>query len=343
MTEFLKQGNKISPKPQGSDYSLEKGKLYMLKFNSWSGESYFEEDGEMNLNFKIYNSDEDTMFMDRVLRYHNKTDKLSTGVMLAGLKGTGKTVMAKQIAKNSDLPIIVVDPDYPASRIGDFFTKFSTEVCVIFDEIDKNWNSNNLLGFLDGVQKTAKKLVLFTCNDLNKTSEFLKDRCSRVRFRRIFAANENVKFLKELIADKGIDDKNDELYNFMVNHFEVLSIDNILSFIEEKVMYPDMDNSELIRDMNISTKNLPKKGEKKADGKKAKNVVMMNGKPVDLKDMDLEELFGNNVSSSSDDDDDEDLDEVKPSPCTEDDECQCPSCNFRRMIERMNAEKKKAA
>jgi len=323
MAEFLKMGPKISPKPVGSDYDLSSKQLYTLKYNSWTGESYFEEDGELNLNFKIYNSDEDISFMERVINYHKKSDKLSTGVMLAGLKGTGKTVMAKQIARKSGLPVIVVDPDYPASKIADFFTKFDTEVCVMFDEIDKNWNSNNLLGFLDGVQKTAKKLVLFTCNDMNKTSEFLKDRCSRIRYRRIFAANENVKFLKELIADRGIKDTGDKLYHFMVDHFEVMSIDNILSFIDEKVAYPKVDNFELVREMNISTKNMPESGEKKKS--KGNVVELLNWDEAQFTEME-------DYDNLDDDDDDDDLDEIKSTPCTQDEDCECPSCRFRRQM-----------
>lgn len=256
MAEFIKSGKKIVVKPEGLEYNLIEGQSYSLKYNKFTGQSYFEEEGALNLNFKIYNSDEDEVFMDKVINYYNKTTKLTTGVMLAGLKGTGKTVMAKQIARKSNLPIIVVDKDYPASQLDGFFTQFKTPVCIIFDEIDKYWNTNYLLGFLDGVQETAKKLVLFTCNKIDSTSEYLKDRCSRIRYRRFFAANDNARFLRELIKDHGIDDFEDELYNFMVNYFEVLSIDNILAFIEEKSMYPEANNATLAVDMNISLKNV---------------------------------------------------------------------------------------
>lgn len=51
--------------------------------------------------------------------------------MLSGVKGTGKTVMAKVIAKNSKLPVIVVDEDFPTSQINNFFRKFTTPVAVI--------------------------------------------------------------------------------------------------------------------------------------------------------------------------------------------------------------------
>lgn len=51
--------------------------------------------------------------------------------MLSGIKGTGKTVMAKVIAEKSNLPIFVVDEDFPTHMINDFFRRFSTPVVVI--------------------------------------------------------------------------------------------------------------------------------------------------------------------------------------------------------------------
>ncbi len=255
MSEFIKEGNCIVPKPNGLDYDLVPKKVYNLMYNEYTGVSYFEEDGSLNLPSKVYSTEDDDRFVKRVITYYNNTDKLSTGVMLSGIKGTGKTVLAKVIARDSGLPVIVVNENYPTRRINDFFKKFSTPVCVIFDEVDKNWNTEFLLGWLDGVQTNAKKLVLFTCNDDNIVSTYLKDRCSRVRYLRKFAADENTKFLKSIIADKGIDDKNDEIYKFITSSFNLLSMDNILSFLDEKMLFPEYDNFTIVKDMNIKLKD----------------------------------------------------------------------------------------
>jgi SpoVK/Ycf46/Vps4 family AAA+-type ATPase len=256
MAEFIKLGDKIISKPKGLDYELENSKVYNLKYNRYEGMSYFEEDGSLNLPSKVYSTDEDKIFIKRVNTYFEKTDKLSTGVMLSGVKGTGKTVMAKVIAQNSNLPVIVVDEDFPTGRINDFFRKFSTPVAVIFDEVDKHWNTEELLGWLDGVQTNAKKLVLFTCNNENNISEFLQNRCSRIRYKRHFEANDNARFLKEILKDKGIAlNEIENTYNFIVNNFRLLSIDNILSFIDEKIMFPELSNAVIAQDMNIELKN----------------------------------------------------------------------------------------
>lgn len=254
MSEFIKVGEKIVNKPTGLDYDLINGKVYNLKWDRYNGMSYFEEDGLLSLPAKVYTTKSDDVFIKRVNTYFQKTSKLSTGVMLSGIKGTGKTVMAKLIAKNSNLPIIVVDEDYPTGRINDFFRKFETPVTIIFDEVDKHWDTEDLLGWLDGVQTNAKKLVLFTCNNEDRVNDYLKDRCSRVRYIRHFEANDNARFLKEILKDKGIaNEEIDPTYNFIVNNFNLLSIDNILSFIDEKLMFPELSNEHILKDMNIST------------------------------------------------------------------------------------------
>lgn len=255
MSEFIKVGEKIVNKPTGLDYDLINGKVYNLKWDRYNGMSYFEEDGLLSLPAKVYTTKSDDVFIKRVNTYFQKTSKLSTGVMLSGIKGTGKTVMAKVIAKNSNLPIIVVDEDYPTGRINDFFRKFETPVTIIFDEVDKHWDTEDLLGWLDGVQTNAKKLVLFTCNNEDRVNDYLKDRCSRVRYIRHFEANDNARFLREILRDKGIaKDKIEDTYTFIVNNFGLLSIDNILSFIDEKLLFPEFSNEEIFNDMNISSK-----------------------------------------------------------------------------------------
>lgn len=255
MSEFIKVGERIVNKPTGLDYDLVNGKVYNLKWDRYNGMSYFEEDGSLSLPSKVYTTKSDDIFIKRVNTYFQKTSKLSTGVMLSGIKGTGKTVMAKVIAKNSNLPIIVVDEEYPTGRINDFFRKFETPVTIIFDEVDKHWDTENLLGWLDGVQTNAKKLVLFTCNNEDRVNDYLKDRCSRVRYIRHFEANDNARFLREILRDKGIAEDNiEDTYAFIVNNFGLLSIDNILSFIDEKLLFPELSNEEIFNGMNISSK-----------------------------------------------------------------------------------------
>lgn len=251
--EFVKSGSRILPKPNGTDYNLINGKAYDLKWDDWSDMAYLAENGELNLPSKIYELNEDKIFKKRVLNSFNNHEN-SIGVMLAGTKGTGKTMLAKVIAKESNLPIIIVDSQFPTNRLIGFFKQFSTPVCVIFDEIEKNFNTGRMLDFLDGVEKTTKKLVLMTCNELDKVSEYLQDRCSRIRYVRKYGINDNLAFLPMLIENKEI--KNAEIVRkFVEERFKLPSIDNMNAFLNEVKDLEDEDINldDIVKYMNINT------------------------------------------------------------------------------------------
>lgn len=251
-TEFIKIGDRLVIKPQGADYDLIPGKVYDLSYDRYSGDDIFKENGELSLPSKVYTSKKDEFFKKRVLTYFNNAFTDTTGVMLAGTKGTGKTIMAKVLAKESNLPIIIVDPQYPEHRLIKYFKQITTPVCILFDEVDKSFDTEKMLDFLDGLQKTSKKLVIMTCNNLGRVSEYLQDRCSRIRYLRKYTTEDNLEFLDVLINDMGI--KNvEEVSKFCRENIKLLSMDNIVAFLNEVKMLEDEDITleEIISVMNI--------------------------------------------------------------------------------------------
>ena len=143
MNEFIRSGSKIYTRPNGVDYTLENGITYTLKYDDWEGTMYLELSNNLTLPSNYFYGAEDKKFVDKVLKYFEQTAKNTTGVMLKGLKGSGKSITAKKIALESNLPIIVVDTRFPAKRLNEFFNKFQQNVIVLFDELEKNeryWN-----------------------------------------------------------------------------------------------------------------------------------------------------------------------------------------------------------
>lgn len=270
MSNFIINGERIITKPEGQDYDLIPGKVYDLLFDNYEMYSYLKENGNLNMPKKIYEIEEDTKFMNRVLLFHNSEyNNGNTGVLLAGDKGTGKSMLAKRIALKSNLPIIIVDSSYPLWQITKFFKKVKTETCIIFDEIEKNprtWPSEDLLTFLDGIQETGKKIVIMTCNKTEGLDENLFDRCSRIRYYRKYKANANEIFIKEMIEDKGLT-PNQPLIDF-IKRFTVKSFDNINSFLDEYKLYLETtDTNFMLEDvaniMNISLENELEKNDSK--------------------------------------------------------------------------------
>jgi hypothetical protein len=99
-----------------------------------------------------------------------------------------------------------------------------------------------------------------TCNNLHKVSEYLQDRCSRIRYLRKYTTEDNLEFLDVLIEDMGI--KNvEEVSKFCRENIKLLSMDNIVAFLNEVKMLEDEDITldEIISVMNID--HIQPKGE----------------------------------------------------------------------------------
>ena len=259
MSEFIKLGDRIVAKPKGSDYDLIPGQTYSLEWDSWNDEAIIKENGEFNMPTKIYESNDSKFLKDRVMKYFNSTSDQNVGVMFAGEKGTGKSVDAKYLAQCSGLPIFIVSARFPIRQLTKVFKKFETPCCLILDEVEKNWNTEQMLEFLDGVEKTCKKLVLMTCNDLGRVSQYMQDRCSRIRYLRKYTVKDNYEFLPFLLEEYNVLNK-EEVTDFITNRMKLPSIDNMLALIKEVKL---LENEEYTVEMVAKFMNMEIIGETK--------------------------------------------------------------------------------
>lgn len=257
---FLKIGDKVmfKPKVEGLEYDLEPCKVYTVEVDNWSDAISFKLSPDLVMPEKLYETEDSTKFVNKVINYFNKSTDGTTGVMLSGLKGSGKTITAKNIALHSNLPIILIDKSFRPSMLSKLFNLLETiPACIFFDEIDKlgkDYDSDYLLKVLDGANTCGKKLVLCTCNDADDINEYLKDRCSRIRYWREFDEIPP-SLITEILSDK-LNDKTEvnALTDFIIENFDCISFDNIVSFADEVNEYPTTSFEELFKDMNLSSK-----------------------------------------------------------------------------------------
>ena len=259
-SKFVKVGSSISFKfnTDGLDYNLQPGSVYTVSYDRYEEKLTLSEAPSLKLPEKVYSSESDEKFIKKTLNHFQKSKDEVTGVMLSGLKGSGKTVMCKKIALDSNLPIILIDKSlYPSVLCKLFNFLEDIDVCVIIDEIDKlgeDYDDSYLLKILDGINSSGRKLMLFTCNNDDMISELLIDRCSRIRYWREF--DEMSKDLIKSILEDRLNDKNEvkSVFDFIINSFGCISFDNVNSFVEEVNNNPKDTFEELFNDMNLSTK-----------------------------------------------------------------------------------------
>jgi hypothetical protein len=135
--------------------------------------------------------------VDRFLRSYELNDK-NLGVMLIGEAGSGKTLTLKAVGQKAnelDMPVILVNDPYPGDALVYLLSTITQPVVVCFDEFDKVYGPSNepngqsasdrqrsILQLLDGTATGAKKLFIFSANNEEQISKYLKDRPSRVRY-----------------------------------------------------------------------------------------------------------------------------------------------------------------
>lgn len=162
--------------------------IYHLKYNDIDRKFYLNKMSEkFIIPFKVYDIELD--FINKITTCFTRLNK-DLGVLLQGIKGTGKTVTAKLICNRLELPVIVVSEEFEEEDLSAFIATINQDIILFFDEFEKTYTYHtNILKLLDGEYKTNfKKLSLFTVNSSNQLPKYLFDRPSRIRYVKEFAS-----------------------------------------------------------------------------------------------------------------------------------------------------------
>lgn len=182
-----------------------------------------------------------------------------TGVLLSGLKGSGKSMLARLIAVRAlaeGYPVILLQVSQLESDVVTFFNSIDTQCIVLLEELDKTEGKDKswqipLLQLLDGSGATANHLFLATANDAWAVSDKLMARPGRIYYHFHFGpVSEDM--CREYIASKLPAEAHDAVYDAMLEINE-LTFDTMRAFVEEVNRYgytPEL-LSECLRDLNI--------------------------------------------------------------------------------------------
>ncbi len=165
----------------------------------------------------------------------------STGVMLTGEKGSGKTLLAKMLSyecAKQDIPTILISQPWHDEQFKQLIQSIKSPCVVIFDEFEKVFNKENqedILTLLDGVFP-SKKLFVLTCNDKAKTDSHLRNRPGRIFYLIDFEGIDEP-FIVEYCEDNLINkDHMAELVDTAAL-FDIFNFDMLHSIVEEMNRY----------------------------------------------------------------------------------------------------------
>lgn len=292
MTYFLKNGNtfRVSSKeamdlheqlPAGNYVIKEDqfGNMFLQTIDSFEirGKRY----GDLNRNCdRILNT-----FMDR---------PNTTGVMLAGEKGSGKSLLAKAVSlqgAEQGIPTIVINAPWAGDRFNSFIQSIDQPCIILFDEFEKVYDSEHqeaILTLLDGVFP-SKKLFVLTCNDKWRIDTHMRNRPGRIYYMLDFKGL-TADFIMEYCEDNLKAKQHTDKIVQIAGLFSEFNFDMLKALVEEMNRYGETPEQAL--------KMLNAKPEFDQGSSRYAVELSINGVPLDKADMSKQEWKGNPLQNT---------------------------------------------
>lgn len=252
MARFLKNGNTYmvaSEEAMDIRNELPAGN-YTIKEQPMGGPLYLEHIDDFKPITKVYG--DCLKNTDRIIRTFLDRPN-STGVMLTGEKGSGKTLLTKNVAielANKGIPTLVINAPWCGDKFNSFIQTITQPCAILFDEFEKTYDRDQqeaILTLLDGVFP-SKKLFLMTTNDKYRVDYHMRNRPGRIFYMLDFKGLDST-FISEYCQDN-LDNKShiDRIVNIS-SLFAEFNFDMLKALVEEMNRY-DESPQEALRMLN---------------------------------------------------------------------------------------------
>lgn len=312
MSYFLKSGNtfRVSTKEAMDLHEKLPAGNYVVKEMPMDGPLYLEHIESFEIKGKRYGDlDKNT---DRILNTFMDRSS-STGVMLAGEKGSGKSLLAKNLAIEAaarlEIPTIVINAPWVGDKFNAFMQMIEQPCVVLFDEFEKVYDSDDqekALTLLDGVFP-SKKLFILTCNDKWRVDQHMRNRPGRLYYMLDYKGLDTA-FIIEYCEDNLKDKSHTEKLCQIASLFSQFNFDMLKATVEEMNRYNEAPEIAL-RMLNVKPEF--------DSGNKYSIKIIKDGEELKETDLDQQEWSGNPLQGqvsihfkSYEDEKDEDGDEV---------------------------------
>jgi len=218
-------------------------------------------------------------FMDR---------DVSTGVLLNGEKGSGKSLLAKNLsvtAAEAGVPTIVINQPWVGDKFNTLIQSIEQPCVVLFDEFEKVYDEDSqeqMLTLLDGVFP-SKKLFILTCNDKWRIDKHMRNRPGRIFYMLDFKGLD-ADFIREYCEDRLDAKEYIERIVQITGTFSAFNFDMLKALVEEMNRYNEPPQ-EAMKMLNAKPEY--------SEECRYKVHLHVDGKLVEQEDVSEEEWQGN--------------------------------------------------
>lgn len=235
--------------------------IYTLQLHPLEG--YYLEivKDQLQLPDKIYGNTHDRVY--KIIETYNSRDT-STGIILTGDKGTGKTLLVSLLANvlvaEQKLPVILIRQAYGGQPFTSFIELLG-ECCLVFDEFGKMYRDSRheegvqqeeLLSLFDGIDK-SKRMIILTENSEYDISEFMFNRPSRMYYHFKYKKLDEGS-IKGYCSDYDVSSETITDLIELSRLSRIFSFDMLKAIVEEHLRFPTLTVEDLIVDLNIDVR-----------------------------------------------------------------------------------------
>lgn len=229
-TKWINNGNKYFQGETSNQQDKLNPGIYRVDFDEINRQLYLTKTDEVfKLPKKLYGTD--VKFAERCIKTYHAT-KGNMGVLMNGVKGTGKTVTAQIISNSLKLPVLVVHNQQEG--LPQFINTIQQDIILFIDEYEKIYNhyDHSVLTVMDGVLSTVdRRFFLFTTNDAH-INHNMRQRPSRIRYIKEFGDLDRAT-IEEIVDDLLIHEElRDETIEYL-STLEIITIDIAKTLVEE--------------------------------------------------------------------------------------------------------------
>lgn len=252
--------------PEGMLADKLPAKVFSVQRNPMSGVYYLDYGVELPKQLERHYGDLEER-AERILNTYLNRGK-STGVALTGFKGTGKSLLAREVCRSAlslGIPVIMVNKGFGGEEFCTFIASIKQKAIILFEEFDKNFSAsshvdnededsdqtvNSILSLLDGIYN-SDKLYLFTSN--SGLPYYLHNRPSRVYYHYEYAPVLDSAIVEGYCKDNLHDPSDERIQNIvtMTAMAYEFSFDMLQAVVEEANRYPNQKIKELVQAINV--------------------------------------------------------------------------------------------
>lgn len=228
--------------------------VYQVAEMPFGGPIYLKPSDPFILPNKLYG--ETVKMSERIMQTH-LSRTTSTGILLVGEKGSGKSLLAKHLSVSAmakGWPVITITSPWHGDKFVAFLESIKQDCVILFDEFEKVYDSETqerMLSLFDGLSNT-KKMFILTCNNKHKIDENMINRPGRIYYNISFGGL-TPEFIEEYCLDK-LNNPEQKAIDEIVGIsylFGAFSFDMLQAMVEERNRYPNEDLDDVIRLLNV--------------------------------------------------------------------------------------------